>query len=552
MPHISERQNMEEILIEKEAFSRLLEELDSYFRENCLLKSQLEEAQKENTAQKSVITTLEEEKLSMKSQIAYLLRRLWGKSSERHINPSPFYPGLFDDEELTNDEKQAAEEAVEEIEKIREKTIQVRIKLKPVRKALPGNLPRREEHIYPDGFDREDRESYDELPPEITEVLEYEPGKCYVRQIIRHKYVLKTVKDELFSPIITAPLPALPLPRSYAGPTLLSELMVNKYVDHLPFYRQIQMFKREGLNLPASTINDWYRDTADLLRPMYYRLQEKVLESNYIQIDETTVPVIIGDAKQAVKSYLWLFRSVDDSSVFFHYDNGSRKHEVIAPLLKNYQGVLQTDGYEVYSMYENKDGVLLLGCWAHVRRKFVEALNSDKERAEHALSQIGLLYTVERKADTDSLTVEERSGLRNRLSRPIITALEKWLLRESSKVLPKSPIGKAINYMYNNYPRLKRYLLDGKYLIDNNLIENSIRPVALGRKNYLFCGNHSSAEDAAVIYSLMGCCKASHVNFRDWLTYILKNIHSYDNDYNRDLAELLPGNLRHEAIRTVS
>jgi hypothetical protein len=140
------------------------------------------------------------------------------------------------------------------------------------------------------------------------------------------------------------------------------------------------------------------------------------------------------------------------------------------------------------------------------------------------------------------ITDQERRELRNRLSRPIIVSFEKWLLREYPIVIPKSPIGKAIKYTLNNYSRLKRYLLDGKYLIDNNLAENSIRPVALGRKNYLFCGNHGAAEDAAVIYSMMGCCKASTVNFRDWFEYVLNNIHSYDENYDRDLAELSPHN----------
>jgi len=544
---------MEQILIEKEALSRLLQERDDCFRENSSLRSQLEAIEKDNAAKTTLISTLEEENFNLKSQVAYLIRRLWGKSSERHIHPTLSYPGLFVDEANTDEEKQAWEEATKEIETFRKKTVAEKIKLKPVRrKTLPEHLPRKEEHIYPDKFEQESHERYDELPPEIKEVLEHEPGRFYVRKIIRHKYVLKTVPDDMTSPVITAPLPVLPLARSYAGATLLSELMVNKYVNHLPFYRQIQMFKREGLHLSASTITGWYRETADLLRPMYYRLQELVLSSGYIQVDETTIPVIIKDKRKAVKSYLWLFRSVDDASVFFHYNNGSRSREVITPLLKNYQGALQTDGYEVYALYENKEGVLHLGCWAHARRKFKEALASDKERAEYALSQIGLLYSVERMADTDHLTCEERMGLRHRLSRPVITVFEKWLLDEAAKTLPKSPIGKAIRYTCNNYPQLKRYLLDGKYQIDNNLIENSVRPVALGRKNYLFCGNHSAAEDAAVIYSLMGCCKASSVNFRDWLTFILNNIHSYDNDYNRDLAELLPCNRKQEEIRAVS
>lgn len=542
---------MEQILIEKEAWFRLLEERESQLREIGRLETRLNEVEKENAFQKNAISTLEEENLTLKSQMAYLKNRLWGKSSERYINPNPFHFSLFllEDTELTREEKQEAEEAAKEIETFKDRTFKAKKKLKPVRKALPEHLPRKEEHYYPD---IEDKEAYDELPPEITELLEREPGKCYVRKIIRHKYVLKTGKDDLCSPIAVAPLPAIPLARSYAGATLLAELMVNKYVDHLPFYRQIQMFKRDDLNLSASTINGWFKETIDLLRPLYYRLREQVLESGYIQADETTIPVIIKEKGKAVKSYIWLFRSVPDSQVFFHYENGSRAQKVIKPILTDYQGVLQTDGYEAYAIYEAREGIITLGCWAHVRRKYLDALKSDQERAEYALSQIQLLYDVEREAKSNSLTPEERMGMRNRLSRPIIKVIEKWILREYPNVLPKSPIGTAIRYTYNQLPRLKRYLLDGKYLIDNNLIENSVRPVALGRKNYLFCGNHSAAEDAAVIYSLMGCCKAAGVNFREWLTYILNNIHSCDKDYNRDLAELLPNNRSIEKIRTVS
>ena len=237
-----------------------------------------------------------------------------------------------------------------------------------------------------------------------------------------------------------------------------------------------------------------------------------------------------------------MIRAVMENLVFFHYDHGSRAQKVVIPLLKDFQGALQTDGYEVYKMYEDKKGVLPLGCWAHARRKFEEALKEDKVRAEYALAQIGMLYDVERRADEEKLSFEERSDLRCRLSYPIMVAFEKWLVNEYPKVLPKGRMGKAIKYTYEIYHRLTRYHLDGRYRIDNNLAENSIRPLALGRKNYLFCGNDDAAENAAVIYSLMGCCKAGEVNFREWLVYVLENIHDYDMDYSKDLAELLPHN----------
>ena len=520
----------------------LLEKSDSQFRENSRLKAQIKELGEFVEMKSSYEKTISEQKetiFTLESQVAYLTRRLWGKSSERFIKEDPLQRRIdFEGLDLLSEEKEEAEKAVEEVKTFKERTIKVRVKEKPMRKPLPANLPRKEEHIYPE---MENKEDYKELPPEIREILEFKPGEFYVRQIIRHKYALKA-KNEDAPAIITAPIPAVPLSRSYAGASLLAELMINKYVNHLPFYRQIQMFKREGINLSASTINGWFKETADLLRPTYYRLKEIVLQSDYIQADETTIPVMVEGKGETVKSYLWLLRSVMDSLVFFHYDNGSRAQKVVIPLLLEYQGALQTDGYDAYKIYENKKGVLPLGCWAHIRRKFDESLSNDKIRAEYALEQIGLLYDVERKADADNLSYEERSLLRSRLSYPIMVAFENWLVNEYPKVLPKSPIGKAIRHTYENFHRLTRYHLDGRYKIDNNLVENSVRPVALGKKNFLFCGNHDAAEDAAVIYSMMGCCKAAEVNFRKWFEYFLNNIHSYDEDYSRDLAELLPHN----------
>ncbi|GHT70651.1 hypothetical protein FACS189455_0770 [Bacteroidia bacterium] len=202
-----------------------------------------------------------------------------------------------------------------------------------------------------------------ELPPEITEILEHEPARFYVRRIIRHKYVGKDKSIETETPVVTAELPVMPLSKSYAGSSLLSELMVNKYVNLLPFYRQIQMFKQLGVVIPASTLNDWFRETADLLRPLYYRLREEVLSTDYIQVDESTIPVVYEEKHKTVKGYIWMVRSVMEKTVFFHYDQGSRAQKVVVGLLKNYQGALQTDGYEVYSIYQNKQGVLPLRCY---------------------------------------------------------------------------------------------------------------------------------------------------------------------------------------------
>ena len=204
---------------------------------------------------------------------------------------------------------------------------------------------------------------------------------------------------------------------------------------------------------------------------------------------------------------------------------------------------MQTDGYAVYDIYEKKDGVLSLVCWAHARRYFERALSNDKARAELALEKIRLLYEVEREADDKQMSYEERRQLRMDVSVPILMGLEAWLQAEAPKVMPKSPIGKAINFALQRYDRLCRYVVDGRYRIDNNMVENSQRPVAVGKHGYLFCGNDDAAEDAAVMYTMMGCCKAAGVNVYDWLVYFLDHAHEYDYAPERDLAELLPGNL---------
>ena len=171
-------------------------------------------------------------------------------------------------------------------------------------------------------------------------------------------------------------------------------------------------------------------------------------------------------------------------------------------------------------------------------------MKEDQARASYALEQIGLLYDVERRADEEKLSYDERADLRSRLSYPIMVAFEKWLVNEYPKVLPKGRIGQAIKYTYGIYHKLTRYHLDGRLRIDNNLAENAVRGIALGRKNWLFCGNHEAAKNAAIMYSMLGCCKARGVNFRDWLVFFLNNVHNYDNDYSKDLAELLPHNFK--------
>jgi transposase len=538
---------------------QILEERDRLFREASMLKSQLacyENFESERASYQQLISQkdlkinhlegqvsqLDQTINKLKQQVEKLLRKIWGKSSERFVNEDPQQRRLdFEGLDLLPEEEELATIAKQEIEQYTIISVPVKAKDYPVRKPLPQSLPREECHIYPQDLEPE---KWTELEPEITEVLERDPARWYVRRIIRHKYALKDKSLEVEKQVITAPMPELPIARSYAGATLLADIIIDKYVNHLPFYRQIQMFQQQGISISPATINGWFQDVADLMRPTYYRLMDLVLTSDYIQSDETTIPIINNEKQKAVKGYLWMVRSVMKDLLFFHYDHGSRAQKVALHLFKDYQGIIQTDGYTVYDIYENKKGVLPIGCWAHCRRRFEEALKEDKARASYALEQIGLLYDVERRADLENLSYEERSDLRSRLSYPIMVAFEKWMVKEYPKVLPKGRIGQAISYTYKIYHKLTRYHLDGRMKMDNNMAENAVRPIALGRKNWLFCGNHEAADNAAIVYSLLGCCKASGVNFRDWLVFFLSNIHNYDKDYSRDLAELLPHNFK--------
>ena len=529
----------------------LLLERDELYQELSKLrqadKGALAKAEKEIAHYKEVVEEKDRLIKKLTDQLAWFRRKFWKSSSEKYIPADPAQRKIdFDGLEILPEEEAVISEASREIITYKRQKPE-NDKKQPLRLPLPEDLRREVEVIEPEGID----ENWIRIGEEITEQLENKPGEVYVRRIIRPKYALKkdlqlqqeTCTDESLNKVVKiAPLPLLPLPRSNAGASLLAELLMGKYMYHLPFHRQISMFKLEGVRIPASTINDWFAGCSDLLRALYYRLREMVLQSDYIQIDESTVPVINSEKHRAVKAYLWVVRSVMKNLVFFHYDKGSRAQKVVIELLHNYKGAVQTDGYDVYSIYENKKGVLLLGCWAHARRKFNEALKEDKAGAEYALEQIGLIYGVESMADDQDLDYEARAELRSRLAYPIMCAFEKWILNYMPKALEGGRMSKALSYTYLLFHRLSRYHLDGRYRIDNNLVENTIRPLAIGRKNYMFCGNHDAAENAAIMYSLLGCCAATEVNPREWLTDVLTRIPYYNNDYSRDLAELLPHN----------
>lgn len=336
-----------------------------------------------------------------------------------------------------------------------------------------------------------------------------------------------------------APLPDSPIHKCMADTSLLTEIIIQKYLYHLPFHRQIARFGDLGVRISSSTVGDWFSQSCELLRPLYDHLRRRVLSTDYIQVDESTLPVIDNEKRRAVKGYLWVVRNPDNGEVFFHYDRGSRSEKTALTLLHGFNGAIQSDGYQVYKRFEALDGKLMLGCWAHARRKFDEALAENKKLATEALLQIQSLYAIEREADETGATPEQRRELRRTKAYPVLVTFEKWLYDNYTTLLPQSRTAKAISYTYSIFPKLSRYHLNGRYRIDNNLVENAIRPLAIGRKNYLFCGNSDAAIRAAMVYSLLGSCKAAGINPAEWLEDVLSKIYSYTKE-NRNLEELLP------------
>ena len=353
----------------------LMYKCDCLYRENSRLREKVsaqplgvaeKEAYELQLSEKDTIIAKKEAKISkLEERVAYLERQLYGRKAEKFIKPDAQDRWLdFEGFDMLPEEAEAAAEAEKELQATREAGI-ARKKMagkRPVRNPLPENLERREEHVYPEGYNEEE---WVLLPgEEVTEVLVYEPERFYIRKIIRH-----TAKRKGTDEFRTGTVPVMPIAKSYASSSLLAEMMINKYVDHLPFHRQLERFRRVGVHLPPSTVNDWFKDVADLLRPLYFRLWELILQTDYIQSDETTIPVIHDEKHKTVKGYIWLVRSVMTGRQFFYYDNGSRAGRVVLKLFSKFRGAIQTDGYERYDLLDAKKGIILLGCWAHARRK---------------------------------------------------------------------------------------------------------------------------------------------------------------------------------------
>jgi transposase len=407
----------------------------------------------------------------------------------------------------------------------------------PGRAKLPVHLRREIITLEP----KEDVRGCKKIGEEITEELEYLPGELYVNQYIRPKYLCPVRQEDMVSgedntnKIVIAEMPLRPLHKCIAGPGLLAQVAIDKYVDHLPLNRQLQRFSRAGVNLPISTITGWVSGVCELIKPVWEALLFLVLNSGYIHIDETTIKVLDKNKKGKTHlGYFWVYTDSVNGLTYFDYQPG-RAREGPEEILKDFKGYIQTDGYEVYEHFDKRADITQLCCMAHARRKFHEALDNDKQRAEYALTQMKLLYDVER--ESKDYTEEARKEIRQQKAVPVLNQLGKWMQEEYVKVPPKSVMGAALAYSLNRWDKLEIYTTDGKLCIDNNPVERNIRPVTLGRKNYLFCGSHEAAKRAGILYSLLGTCKLHDVNPYEWLKDVVTRLPTHPAN---QMNELLP------------
>ncbi len=476
--------------------------------------------------------------LSLQEQLNLALARRYAASSEKL---SPDQIRLFDEAEVEVQEELAEDETV---------TVPEHSRKKRGRKKLPDTLPRvdvvhelsAEEQVCP-----HDGAALTEIGEVVSEQLDIVPAKIQVIRHIRKQYACKCGQC-----IKTAALPPQPIPKSLASPGLLAHITVSKYQDALPLYRQETILRRIGVELPRATLANWMIKAGTLVQPVINLLRDRLLTYDIVQMDETPVQVLKEPDKRAQsKSYLWLQRGgpPDQPVVLYDYDPG-RGASVPLRLLEGFRGYLQTDGYSGYNATVASNGLVHVGCMAHARRKFSDAVkvqgkNKKSGKAQHGLALIQKLYRVEKQAR--ELTSLERFEYRQQHAKPILERLRSWLDDSLPKVLPGSTAGKALNYLHNEWDKLTHYLDDGRLEIDNNLAENAIRPFVVGRKNWLFSASVAGVRSSANLYSLIETTKANGLEPYAYLRYLFAELPRAETV--EAIESLLPGNVSPEQIR---
>ena len=483
-----------------------------------------EELYAENKTLKQLNRLLQQDLDGKDFIIAKLSKMLFGAKSERFIPDAPAEQlSLFAQATVITPEPPVEKETISyQRDKPQKKS--------SARQPLPPHLPRIEIIIEPE----EDTTGWVKMNPEVTEILDIIPPVFQVIRIIRPIYANPAAKSQqVDKAICIAPLPDRVINKGIPSTRLIAYLLISKFVNHLPYYRQVQMFKRIGITISASTINGWLCKIGELIKPLYDAFCVHQFGKPYLQADETTLKILKvkktgqkkGKKGKAHTGYYWVYYDPIDKHAVYIYEPGRGK-VYPAEHLSNFSGKLQTDGYKAYAAFDDLAHIILFACMAHIRRKFVDAKKNDPIRAEKVLVWIQALYAIEEKARDEEYTPEQRLALRQEKAAPIMKSIKTYLEEQynSGQVLPKSAIGGAISYALGRWKYMERYLEDGLIEIDNNLVENAIRIIALGRKNYLFAGSEQGAKWGAMIYTLLSSAIRNGHEPLEYLTDVLRRL----------------------------
>jgi transposase len=454
--------------------------------------------------------------------VRLLRHQRFGRTSERVVAEQR---GLFNEAEQLVDTALPDEDEAEV-------SVPAHTRRKRGRKPLPDWIPR--EEILHDLAEEEkvcahDGTALQEIGREVCEQLEVIPAVFRVLRHVRPKYACPKCKTG----VKIAPVPPQPIPKSLASPSLLAHVAVSKYADALPLYRQAGMLERAGIELSRATLASWMVRVSELVQPLLNLMAEEILSGDFLQMDETPFQVLKEEGKPATSlSYLWVRRGgpPDHPLLLFEYAD-SRRGQVAKDLLEGFQGILQTDGYEGYTEVGARPGVVHAGCWAHARRRFHDAVKAQKgggkkspraTKAQQGLAWIQKLYRIER--NVAEASPDERLRVRDEKARPLVKKIREWLDASKDRVPPQSLTGKALGYLERQWPKLVRYLDDARIPLDTNLVENSIRPFALGRRNWLFADTPGGAQASAHLYSIIETAKANALDPFAYLVHLFTDI----------------------------
>ena len=518
------------------------------------LKALLMQHLQTNEQQRHDLTYYKTQVQLLQEKVNLLLHQRFGASSEK-TSPDQIQL-LFNEAEQHAAEDEQAEPAA--LSDAHSTAVTSHRRAKPGRKPLPQDLPRVD--VIHDLTEEDKHCAHDGTPlqvigREVSEQLDIIPAQIQVIRHVRLKYACPCCQQTMK----TAPLPAQPIPKSMAGAGLLAHIAVAKYADALPLYRQETQFERLGIDLNRATLSNWMVQCGELIQPLINVAWDALRDDDYCQMDETRVQVLHEPDKPAQsQSFMWVARGGPPESpmILYEYDP-TRSATVPERLLGDFRGYLQTDGYSGYSKVQGSDTIVAVGCFAHARRKFDEAIKAQCKKATSApgkgskaikgLHYIQRLYAIETLIKDQSC--EERYRMRQAQAKPILDEMRAWLDKSLPQVIPQSALGKALHYLHTQWPKLIRYIDDGRLHIDNNLVENAIRPFALGRKNWLFSNTVKGAKASANLYSLIETAKANGLEPYWYLRHVFTELPKATS--LEDIEALLPMNIDKEKLKSL-